>query len=100
VVDTWHKRSIGGCKYHVTHPGGRSYDDFPVNANVAEARRVSRFWGFDHTPGGPMLIHYSSRGQWSFGPEGSRPGPTELPSAEINAEYPHTLDLRRGPASG
>ena len=32
IVDTWSGRAIGGCTYHVSHPGGRANEQFPVNA--------------------------------------------------------------------
>jgi len=76
IVDTWMKRSVGGCQYHVTHPGGLSYDTFPVNSYEAESRRLSRFSAMGHTPGvmhiPPATIHVA----------GSR-------------EFPFTRDLRR-----
>jgi uncharacterized protein (DUF2126 family) len=72
IVDTWNTRSIGGCMYHPTHPGGLSYSTFPINAYEAESRRLSRFFRQGHTPG--------------------RLKP-RIP--EPNREFPLTLDLRR-----
>ncbi|MBF0242341.1 MAG: transglutaminase family protein [Desulfamplus sp.] len=73
IVDRWSNRSIGGCTYHVAHPGGRSYEIFPVNSYEAEGRRVSRFFSIGHTPG--YMGH--------------------IPEVKINRDFPHTLDLRK-----
>jgi len=75
LVDTWMNRSIGGCQYHVAHPGGLSYDTFPVNAYEAEGRRLSRFLRMGHTP-----------------------RTLEVRSEERNPNFPFTLDLRRAGA--
>ena len=76
IVDTWMKRSLGGCQYFVAHPGGLSYESFPVNAFEAESRRLSRFSALGHIP-----------------------GVMNVPPATINVpgskEFPFTRDLRR-----
>ena len=51
LVDTWNERSLGGCRYHVSHPGGRSHDSYPVNARAAESRRLARFETIGHSQG-------------------------------------------------
>ena len=73
IIDSWNNRAVGGCTYHVSHPGGRNYDTLPVNANEAEGRRISRFWNHGHT---------------------ASKKPIEIPVEEINKDYPFTLDLR------
>jgi uncharacterized protein (DUF2126 family) len=72
LYDTWMKRSMGGCQYHVVHPGGRSHERFPVNSFEAESRRLARFFRMGHTP-----------------------GTMAVPTPVVEREFPFTLDLRK-----
>ncbi len=96
LIDTWNGLAIGGCTYHVTHPGGRSYETLPVNSLEAESRRVNRYWAFGHTPG-PLPPRPDYIALREFAPGGDYPRAMAPPPEEPTAEYPHTLDLRRMP---
>jgi uncharacterized protein (DUF2126 family) len=98
IVDMWNRRSIGGCTYFVAHPGGRSYESYPVNSYEAESRRINRFWEFGHSQGEIDPVE-------SINPDNENPDRSveekgsskrfkfkELP---VNFEFPYTLDLRK-----
>ena len=94
LVDTWNNQIVGGCTYHVSHPGGRSYDTFPVNALEAQSRRINRFYDTDFTPG-PIEINPTSNRITSFEEHTENQWKVieQIPQFD-NAAFPFTLDLR------
>ena len=104
IVDLFNRRSLGGCVYHVSHPGGRSYESFPVNAREAESRRIARFWNEGHSAGtietgatGRPWGHRTGLGGAAGKMERSGGGAEILivPPESVSYEFPKTLDLRR-----
>lgn len=95
IVDVRNRRSLGGCVYHVSHPGGRSYETFPVNAREAESRRVARFWNEGHTAG---VIETGAVGGGAatvlFEEYQGLGEVLVVPPETISYEFPKTLDLR------
>lgn len=99
IYDTWNKRSIGGCTYHVSHPGGRSYETFPVNSFEAESRRVNRFWEYNHTARSVENVV----GQGTVESTTNRfvstdyviPEKIKTQKIEVDKDFPYTLDLRK-----
>jgi len=73
LLDRWNSRSVGGCVYHVSHPGGLSHEHFPVNSFEAESRRLARFTRHGHSPGKVRSL-----------------------DAPFSPDLPFTLDLRMG----
>jgi uncharacterized protein (DUF2126 family)/transglutaminase-like putative cysteine protease len=72
LLDTWARRSLGACSYHVWHPKGRDFTAPPITRFEAAARRSQRF-----TVDGPATYPVESI------PLGAQP------------EAPYTTDLRR-----
>jgi uncharacterized protein (DUF2126 family) len=77
IFDTWNGRPVGGCRWHVAHPGGRVFQALPVNALEAQSRRLALFESIGHSPGG-----------------------SPLRAGGIHPDFPLTLDLRRAGLEG
>ena len=101
IYDLWNKKSIGGCTYYVAHPGGRSYDTYPVNAYEAEARRESRFFNFGHTQGEAKTVvetlPQETKSAYRYVDRSYKTTIKEVPliKPEEDKEFPYTFDLRK-----
>jgi uncharacterized protein (DUF2126 family) len=74
LIDSWSGRTLGGCRHHATHPGGRGWQALPVNGREAEGRRTARF----ESMGEAVLAAAVKQGG-------------------VHPDAPTTLDLRRVP---
>jgi uncharacterized protein (DUF2126 family) len=72
LVDPSLQRSLGGCAWYPSHPGGRSFELMPAGDEEAESRWKSL-----------------------FEPRGHSSGWIAVPPREPLSDFPHTLDLRR-----
>lgn len=95
LFDTWTKKSVAACQYHVMHPGGRNYDTFPVNSYEAESRRISRFFDFGHSINlvEPTVTQPQATGR--FVTKVNILTNYEAVGETYNPDFPHTMDLRR-----
>ncbi len=94
VIDKLHNRSLGGCTYYAAHPGGRSHDDVPVNANVAETRRLARFDADHHTPMPTAIVAPARDTTEVRFSDTTASEVTLLDPMPVNEDFPYTADLR------
>lgn len=98
IYDRWNQRSIGGCTYHVSHPGGRNYETFPVNSFEAEGRRINRFWEYNHSARNVEQLKpqtSSSVRHTTVSSDYTSTPLIETKKVPIDKEFPYTLDLRK-----
>lgn len=99
VVDTWNKKSVGGCTYFVSHPGGRSYDTYPVNSLEAESRRINRFWNIGEVEENQKSNDEVFEEKWNNPfrkvKEQEAIRKFRFKTLPIDPEFPNTLDLRK-----
>jgi uncharacterized protein (DUF2126 family) len=95
LYDTWTKKSVAACKYHVAHPGGRNYETSPVNSFEAESRRISRFFDFGHSINlvEPTVVANQTAGR--FVTKVNIMTDYTNTTEHYNPDFPHTMDLRR-----